>query len=121
MCSRTISRPSDRQRFGAGKLRKQAPEGVQGDGFAQQVRVGREVDRKVVFEMQAVTVELGEKAPAKLCSHARADKVEDPDPRQGAKGDFEGAGPVDAALEGILGPPVFELAEDVLAIRVVAR
>ena len=120
MCSRTISRPSDRQRFARGSFGNRRPSGVQSDRLAQQVRVGREVDRKVVFEMQAVTVEFSEKASAEVFAHARADEVEDPDPGQGAERDFERAGPVDAALEGVLVPPVFELAKDVLAVRLVA-
>ena len=113
--------PRRSQRPARGKVGKKPSEGVQRDGLAEQVRIGREIDRQVVFEVQSVAIEFGQKALAKSRRHLRAEQVPNPNPRKRAKGDFQRAGPIDAALEGIFRPPVIELPKDALAVLLRAR
>ncbi len=98
--------------LGLRKRRKQDADGMQYDGFPQQVGIRREVKRKVVGEVVAVLAKTAEKAGAKLRRHAVPDKVEDPDPGKGPEGDFQGAGPIDALLKRVLLPPALNLGED---------
>src|SRR6516162_7777252 len=61
-----------------------------------------------------MSIELGKKTSLKRLRHLRVEQVPYPNPREGTKGNFESAGPVDTPLERILLPPVLELPEDVL-------
>src|ERR1019366_4058583 len=75
------------------------------------MRVRREVDRQVVFKMQPVAVEFGEKTLAERCGHLLAQQMPDPYPRQRPEPDLERTGPVYAALKLVLRPPVLQLAD----------
>ena len=86
---------------------------MEGDGFAEEVGVGGEVDGQIFKEMAAVLVERGEEAAAKFGGHGFiAAEVPDPDPRERAESDFESAGPIDAALKRVLVEPGFELGKE---------
>lgn len=87
----------------AGSVAEETADGMEDDGFTQKVCIGGEVDGEVVFEVAAVLVEGGEETVTEGGREVGADPVFDPEPGVGAEGDFEGAGPVDAALEGIFG------------------
>ena len=88
-----------------GKLREQETECMQGDGFAQQMRVRRKVKREIILEMTAVPVELLKKFLAKSGGKTIADQMINPDPRQSPERHFESAGPVDSPLERIGAKP----------------
>src|SRR4029077_6081375 len=94
--------------------REQASQRVQSDGFAEQVRVRGKVKRQVRGEVEAVMIKRLEKAPAKVVLETAAHEVINPEPGERAESDFERAGPVDAAMEGVLLDPALDLAADLI-------
>ncbi len=99
-----------------GKDWEKRAEGVERNGFAQQMGIGGEIDGQVFKEIAAVLIQRREEAFTELRGHGFADKLPEPDPRYCPESHFESAGPIDAALKRVLGEPGFELSEDLVKI-----
>ena len=109
-------RPSRRVRKGG----EEDAEGVQRDGLAEQMSIGGEVDGEVEFQETRVAVEFGQEAAAKGGGHFGAGHLPEPRPGEGAECHFQGAGPIDAAQEGIGVEPTGELGEGFLQVGSIA-
>jgi len=97
---------------GVREMGQECAEGVERYGFAEKVGVRREVVREVFLEVAAMTVERFEKAAAEGRGEAVSDEHVDPEPGERTERDFESAGPIDAALKGVLGEPALELGDE---------
>src|SRR5580700_9532790 len=73
------------------------------------MRIGREVDRQIVFDVTSVSIQLRQETAPERFVHAIAGEVIHPDPGQRAKRDLQRAGPINAVLERIFSNPVFPL------------
>ena len=97
------------------KSSEEQPQRVQRQRLAQQMRVRRKVERKIILQMAAVLIELAQPFHAELRDHLLARQVIDPDPRQRPKRHFQRADPVDSAMIRIRREPAFELRANLAA------
>jgi len=85
---------------------------MEGHGFAQDVGIGREINGEVVLKVAAMLIEGGEEFGLVSRRQCLAAEVPEPDPAKGAKGDFQRAGPIHAALKRVCDSPTGKLFTD---------
>ncbi len=90
---------------------------MQRQRLAQQMRVRRKIERKIILQMAAMLIELAEPFHAELRNHLVACQVIDPDPRHRPETHFQRAGPIDPAMIRIRREPAFELRANLLQVR----
>ena len=103
-----------------GEAGEQRAQRVQGHRLAQQVGIGRKIDRQIPFDEAAMAVQDVQEPAAQRLRHLRPREHPEPRPGQAAERRFERTGPIHAAQERVPIHPAFQLAERFVQIRPIA-